>query len=267
MVKLSKVVRHWRRVPELYRVRQESPAWKQIIPRFFEIGTASYPFSIPLRGGGSVQVTSPNEVKVFWQIFVSHCYRIPADCRTVIDAGANIGLFALWAARQLPAARIVSLEPFPQTFQLLQQNIRANSLQDRILLLQRALAADNGERRMSGFGESPNHRLILAGGNGDGSTTVTVACSTLADLLREQRLESLDLLKLDVEGSEWEILFATPPAVLKTIRHIVLEYHEVHERFGYKPEQLFAHLASGGHQLKYRMEDRSRTGIAFLSRG
>ena len=114
MVKFSKLISHWRRIPELVRVRQQSPAWREITTRYFEIGTPSYPFQIPLSGGGTVQTTSPNELKVFWQIFVSRCYRIPPDCATIVDAGANIGLFALWAAREIPAARIVSLEPFPR---------------------------------------------------------------------------------------------------------------------------------------------------------
>jgi hypothetical protein len=118
---------------------------------------------------------------------------------------------------------------------------------------------------MSSFGQSPNHRLVAGVADGDGCPTVTVACSTLADFLDEQRLDKLDLLKMDVEGSEWEILFSTPPSVLKTVRNIVLEYHEVHERFGFKPEQLFDHLASAGHKVTYRNEDRNRTGIAFLS--
>ena len=265
MVKLAKLIRNWSRIPELVRVREQSPAWREIVTRFFELGTPSYPFQIPLCGGGTVQTTSPNEIKVFWQIFVSRCYRLPNDCSTIVDAGANIGMFALWAARQSPTARIFSLEPFPETFRLLQKNIQANSLQDRVFLFQRALARESGDRCMSGFGESPNHRLVLGGSDGDDSPTVTVACCTLADFLREQQLETVDLLKMDVEGSEWEILLSTPPSVLKTIRNIVLEYHEVNERFGYKPEQLFAHLANAGHKVTYRMEDQHRTGIAFLS--
>ena len=265
MLKISKLISHCARIPELVRARGQSSAWKEIAARYLRIGKPSYPFQIPLRGGGTIQATSPNEVKVFWQIFVSRCYRIPPDCATIVDAGANIGLFALWAAREAPAARIISLEPFPQTFQLLQENIRANSLQDRILPVQQALAGETGERQMSAFGESPNHHLVLPGLKGDGCPTVTVACMTLADFLREQRLDTVDVLKMDVEGSEWEILFATPPSILRHIRHILLEYHEVHARFGYQPEQLFAHLASAGHRLTHVQEKQGEAGLAFFS--
>jgi len=82
--------------------------------------------------------------------------------------------------------------------------------------------------------------------------------------LQYHELESIDLLKMDIEGSEWEVLLSTPTPVLRSIRHIQLEYHAVHARFGYTPEKLFAHLAAGGHQLTFRQEDAQRTGIAYF---
>jgi Methyltransferase FkbM domain len=120
---------------------------------------------------------------------------------------------------------------------------------------------------MNTFGESPNRRLMMQGAKQVDEPTVTVACSTLADFLQERRLESVDFLKMDVEGSEWEILHSTPMSVLRRIRHIALEYHEIDARFGHKPEQLFAYLAAAGHKLTYRQEDRDRTGLAFFSVG
>ena len=265
MMKVSKLVNNWRRVPELLRARQESPAWKEVVFRYFNIGSPAYPFQIPLCGGGSVETTSPKEFEVFWQIFVRRCYQLPADCATIVDAGANIGMFAVWAARTLPNARIISLEPFPQTFQQLEKNIRDNSLEGRIHAVQQALADTSGVRQMIAFGESPTNRMILHGMEDASKPTRPVQSISLTDLLDEQKLQTLDLLKMDVEGSEWEILFSTPAPILARIRYILLEYHEVHARFGYKPENLFAHLASAGHKLNYREEDAHHTGLAFFS--
>ena len=263
---VSALISNFRRIPELARARHETPAWREVAMRYLEMGTPSYPFHIPLCGGGSLKTACLGEVKVFWQIFVRRCYPVPSGCATIVDVGANIGLFALWAARELPAARIISLEPFPETFQLLEENVRANSLQARILCVQRALAGQTGERQMSAWGDdSPTRRLILYGPIRADAPTVSVACSTLADFLQEQRLETVDLLKMDAEGSEWEILFATPASVLRKIRHISLEYHEVHARLGFQPDELFAYLSRAGHKLTCRTEDRGRTGLAFLS--
>ena len=79
-------------------------------------------------------------------------------------------------------------------------------------------------------------------------------------------LDDLDLLKMDIEGSEWEVLLSTPPDVLARIRHIQLEYHEVNARFGYTPDMLFKHLAGAGHRLKSHHEDTYRTGLAYFER-
>jgi FkbM family methyltransferase len=265
MMNLSRLVRHWRRAPELFRVRRESPVWKDIVSHYLNIGSPAYPFQIPLRSGATVQTNSRNELEVFWQIFVRRCYPLPPDCATIVDAGANIGLFALFAARERPNARIISLEPFPQTFQLLEQNIRANSLEGRVLALQQALADSTGMRQMIAFGESPTNRVVLHGMEDLSKPAQSVQSITLADLLEKHELETLDLLKMDVEGSEWEILFSTPASVLRRIGSILLEYHEVHARFGYKPEQLFSYMASAGHKLNYREEDAGHTGLAFFT--
>jgi FkbM family methyltransferase len=265
-VNFSAVIKNFERIPELARARRETPAWTEVAMRYLEMGTHSYPFCIPLCGGGTVKTGCLGEVKVFWQIFVRRCYSIPFGCTTIVDVGGNIGLFGLWAAREWPAARIISVEPFPETFQRMEENVRLNYLQERILCVQRALAGETRERQMSAWGDdSPTRHLILHGPTRGDGRTLTVPCSTLADFLEEQRLGAVDLLKMDAEGSEWEILFATPASVLRKIRYILLEYHEVHARLGFQPDKLFAHLSSAGHKLNCRTEDRGGTGLAFLS--
>jgi hypothetical protein len=56
-------------------------------------------------------------------------------------------------------------------------------------------------------------------------------------------------------------------ATLARIRHLELEYHEVHARFGYRREHLFAHLGAGGLRMVSWSEDSERTGLASFVRG
>ena len=114
---------------------------------------------------------------------------------------------------------------------------------------------------MAAAGESPNRGIVVNGVKPD-QQAVAIRCTTLADLLNEQRLETVDYLKMDIEGSEWEVLFSTPATVLRHFSHIQLEYHEANARFQYTPEKLIAHLASAGHRLVDRHEDAQRTGMA-----
>ena len=260
------LIRHIGRAPEILAARRQTTTTSALLKRYLRIGAGAYPFEIALSGGGSLTLSDPEEVKVFWQIFVRGSYQLPLRCDAILDCGANVGIFSVWAARQRPSARIVALEPFPRTYSALEANIRANSFEHRVRCVPMGLAATAGERQIRIEGHSPNHGLVLAGSEDMAEATVAVQCIDLAECLRQHQLGAVDLLKMDIEGSEWEVLLSTSPSVLRRFRHIQLEYHEVNARFGYTPEQLFAHLESAGHRLAFRREDSNRTGTAYFAR-
>ncbi len=115
-------------------------------------------------------------------------------------------------------------------------------------------------------GESQRRRLVPADEITAEERVVRVPCVSLADLAGRWELKQIDLLKMDIEGSEWEVLFSTPAAVLQLIQRIQFEYHEVHARFGYSREKLFAHLQNVGYSITYCREDVHHTGIAIAER-
>src|SRR5437899_5103754 len=122
MVNSLQLLRYINRAPELVLARRETPAYWQLITRYLQLGRASYPFQVPLSSGGSLTLASAAEVEVFWHVFVRATYELPERCATVLDCGANVGIFTVWAASRKPEARIVALEPFPETFAALQAN-------------------------------------------------------------------------------------------------------------------------------------------------
>jgi FkbM family methyltransferase len=262
---MLRLIRYIDRAPEILTARRETAAWPELTLRYLAFGRQTYPFTIRLRDGCIVRVHCAEELRVFWQIFIRDCYKIPSNSGIIVDAGANVGIFALWAVRQAPTARILSLEPSPDTFRRLEDNIRQNHLEHRIRTLQLGLAGVSGDRLLRIAPEdSPRQSMLLEGMPAGSSAVVAIHCITLAQLLDEQGLGRIDLLKMDIEGSEWEVLLGTPPAVLQRIQRIRLEYHEVHAKFGYTPELLFAHLAVAGHRLTYQREDACGTGLAFF---
>jgi FkbM family methyltransferase len=261
---LAKILRGFRRLPELLVALRQTPAAYKLVASYLNIGAPRFPLDIPLRDGGTVRVSSRGEAKVYWQIFIHRCYRLWADCETIVDAGANIGMFSVWAARRLPDSRILALEPYPETFAKLQHNLRINQLETRVESVQLALAAQSGERAMPVAAESQTRSLVPADLATDGERVVKVPSITLADLIDRYKLRQIDLLKLDIEGSEWEVLHSTPASVLRSIRRIQFEYHEVHVRFGYSTRALFAYLQSAGYRLTHCHEDEHGTGIAIV---
>lgn len=264
---LSTLVKGITRLHELPIALWQTPAASKVIASYLNLGVPRFPLDIPLRGGGVVRVSSRVAVTVFWQIFIHGCYRLWADCKTIVDAGANVGMFSIWAAGRLPKSRILALEPFPETFSGLQHNLKTNQLTGRVQSVRLALAAQSGQRLMPVAGESERRSLIPGDLQADRERVVNVPTITIADLLDRYKLGRIDLLKMDIEGSEWEVLLSTPASVLSSIRRIQFEYHEVHKRFGYSKDALFAYLRGAGYQLTRCREDANGTGIAIVERG
>lgn len=264
MLSVSTLLKGFSRPFDLVVAQQQTPAARKLLASYLGIWSPQFPLDIALRDGGMVRVSSRGEAKVFWAIFVRECYRLWSDCETVVDAGANIGMFSVWTAKRLPRARIFALEPCPDTFSKLQFNLHWNQLGSRVEAVQLALAAKSGEREMQTGEESQRRCLVPSDRHGAEGEIVKVRSITLAELLDQFCLSRIDLLKMDIEGSEWEVLLTTPVSLLRRIRRIEFEYHEVHARFGYSKAALFAHLARAGFTLTYCQEDNHGTGIAIV---
>ena len=81
------------------------------------------------------------------------------DYRTIIDIGANMGSFAVYAALTCPNAIIYCFEPEKQNFEILKKNIAINSLEPRVRAFQCAVASSNENREMA-IGQSPLNSLV-----------------------------------------------------------------------------------------------------------
>lgn len=124
----------------------------------------------------------------------------PLQPRTIVDLGSNVGSSVLYFHLRYPEARIVGVEPSPVSFRQLQRNV--GSLPG-VEILPRAVAGRDGSMP---FHVSP-HGLAssLSPLEGDFEVT-TVQVNSLDRLLQELSIDGLDVLKIDIEGAEWEVL-------------------------------------------------------------
>jgi FkbM family methyltransferase len=266
MLRAVRLLKNVHRGPEILSARRQTDAWIPLTRRYLGLGNGMYPYEVTLRDGARIRLETIEEVKVFWNVFCRESYHVDPSDRVILDAGGNIGLFAIWASRAAPRARIVSFEPWPSTFQRLTRHITMNGLNDRVTAVNVALAGECGERDLVGSDDdSCNNRLQVDRARSQTQVpthpTVVATCRTLEATLDDFKLPRVDLLKMDIEGGEYETLLATPPAVLRRIRRINLEYHEVAAHLRYSKAGLFAHLAEGGHVLLGAVEHEF-TGVA-----
>jgi FkbM family methyltransferase len=132
---------------------------------------------------------------------------------TVVDCGANVGLFSLFLRR---ANRIVAIEPNPSASKRLTRNFERNGLKGTVV--EAAVSNFDGTVKM-GFGGVPSVLAQI------GTSGVEVRCISLDSVLEEQGIETVDLLKLDVEGHEIEALEGCEKALKReAIKRIVAEH-------------------------------------------
>lgn len=144
----------------------------------------------------------------------------PTD--TVVDIGAQIGIFTSYAAQATPRGRVFSFEPHPDNFRLLEQNRRQNDF-SHVTAFNKAVAAQEGRHEF--FASAINtggHSLYQQAGSGEHFEVETVR---LEDVLQKQGVDRIDYLKIDCEGAEREILRSLSDDVLHRVRRIVMEVH------------------------------------------
>jgi FkbM family methyltransferase len=165
---------------------------------------------------------------------------------TVIDVGANIGAFSVYAASRVPRGRVIAFEPAADNHALASRNAELNGLEN--LTTVRAAVA----------GRTGTITLYRALGSGAHSTTAgrlkstmgteTVEALSLEDVFQRYAVERCQLLKLNCEGAEFEILYSASPALLGRIDRIAMEYHATEDKRR-KANELVEYLCRQGFEV------------------
>jgi FkbM family methyltransferase len=143
----------------------------------------------------------------------------------ILDIGAGIGEFTLYAALMQPDSQVFSFEPYPQSFVLMQENLRLNRVPNA-RAFEKAIGAASGELVLDLTGGEPLQFQSSVTQAAPVEKGLGVSALSLADAFAMLEIDSCDLLKLDCEGAEYAILFNTPRPVLELVKRIVMEYHD-----------------------------------------
>ncbi len=179
----------------------------------------------------------------------------------MIDVGANVGLHSIKVARKVPQARILAFEPVGATVASLRRNIEKNGVADRIEVLQVALSDHDGELRMTKGLHATNFVVPDEAAAADRATE-RVPCRRLDDFL-DGRIERVDLIKCDVEGSELGVMRGASAALQRFRPVIFVEIIERYSRrYGQATAAVFDYFHEHGysHELIIDGERKSSTG-------
>ena len=174
--------------------------------------------------------------------------QLPFQPGTILDVGANFGLFSLLAAHYFPKAAIHAYEPNPRIF----PDAVANVSLVGATAIQAGVGSHSGLAAIREMGDS---RLAQTIPSDSGSIQIV----SLRDAIGRMG-GALDLLKLDCEGAEWDIF--KDVEALRQVRLIRMEYHLTDGR---SLDDLTIHAKRLGFHIE-RLEPNQGFGIAWLSR-
>jgi FkbM family methyltransferase len=177
-----------------------------------------FPFHIRVR---------TSDYSCYRQIFVDQEYAFET-CRhplVIIDAGANIGLASIYFANRFREARIFAIEPERSNFRILSRNCEPY---EQITAIDAALWHENTEVQLVDPGTGKWGFMSEAVGRKGGSTRRDHHLArglTVDHLFDKYEIDHVDILKIDIEGSEKEV-FSERPTWLHKVDTLVIETHD-----------------------------------------
>jgi len=260
-------VRHLSRAPEVLRSSAVIDEWWPIASSYVGLRTLPLPFDVHCRDGAAYRLEEFYDIETLWQIYVRRVYDVRPEHRTILDAGANIGLFACYAAGASPGCVVHAVEPFPPTVRRLRETVQRNQLEERICIHDVALSSASGSASMSAVAPASQmvHVVHDSVGNGNDSA-VAVPALTLAALIERIGADRIDLLKMDIEGSEYDVLGSASADTLAPVQSITLEYHRPDPQRPSAKRDLARHLAACGFTVAEDPADPAEYGLLHFSR-
>lgn len=138
----------------------------------------------------------------------------------IVDLGANTGIFAVLAAAQFPTARLICVEPEPDNLDVLEKNVTPLGLRAEVWA--GAVGAHTGTVLLRG--DTAQAHVAPLNQSPEGGQIVSQV--PLTTIISEA---AVALLKIDVEGAEYDIIDACPPGLLARVDRIAMEFHGTRE--------------------------------------
>jgi len=182
---------------------------------------------------------------IFSEVYKDQIYRpylpLQKEGTVAIDVGGNIGLVSLYLSKYFE--KIITLEPSFEHFDALNRNLQIHKITN-VKPIKKALFIKEGEFPFGGPKDNKTMRSLHAAVWQDGKHSEMVEAITIDKLLEDEKIEHVDLLKLDIEGTEMEIFGSE--GFSKVAHKIDTIIGERHSWSGRHPNQLNDSLKNNG---------------------
>ncbi|MDC0449221.1 FkbM family methyltransferase [bacterium] len=171
--------------------------------------------------------------------------------KTVVDLGAHKGYVALQLAQKIGKnVRILCVEPETKNFEQLDLNVQKNGFSKQVTMENCAVHTKDGHLTLYTTPYTPGHTAYTELCR-KGKKRVEVPCKSLKTLINEYHFNRIDLLKMDIEGAEYEVIFNLEDSILDQIKYIVVECHKIEE---YSVSDMVPYLEAKGFTCRFPYE-------------
>lgn len=143
----------------------------------------------------------------------------------IVDIGGYIGDFSIWCAKYLHPSRVIVYEPTVENYEVLIENVEQNGFGSIIETMNEAVGRSGWVElnvQSLEFNEFHVSSYLY-----EHCERRRVASASIGQIFDRHKLQNVDLLKIDCEGSEYDIFESFDPSLLRRTRNIVFEVHKV----------------------------------------
>ena len=163
------------------------------------------------------------DLMAFTNVWLIQEYSAPGfelhDDDIILDIGAHIGLFSLFASQFCKNGKIFCFEPIKENYEQLINNIKINDIKN-IIPFNYAVSSKTGKIKIYLNDDESGHSMFL-----ENSNYVEVDSISIIDIFKKNVIDKCNFLKLDCEGAEYEIVDLLSKNYLQRIEKTVIEYH------------------------------------------
>ncbi|MFH1522437.1 MAG: FkbM family methyltransferase [Patescibacteria group bacterium] len=170
-----------------------------------------------------------SDTTVYQEIFINGCYdicikKLSSQKSIVVDLGSHIGVFSTRCSPK--CKQVFAYEAQPDNYNLAVKNIKNKSI-NNVKLYNLAAWSSSGQKiKLASDSEQlTGEHAIKINSSSVSDKEWLVKTIAVEDIFNENNIKYCDLLKLDIEGAEYEVLFSTPSYIFNKTKAICLEYH------------------------------------------
>ena len=229
------------------KAREKFTNWKTLINLYFKKIKDEF---VILETKNDIKIkirTNSTDIMQLATVWLVEDYKISGfevkEDDVIIDIGAHIGLFSLFASQYCKNGKILCYEPVKENFEILIENLELNKI-NNIAPFNFAVSKNDEKTKMYLNSDDSAHSIFSSGEN-----FVEVESTTIKTIFDENNLDHCNLLKLDCEGAEYEIIESIPNEYFLKIDKIIIEYH-----LATKKSKLYENLLKKLNELSFKIK-------------